>query len=82
MTTKALQQPKKRKLIDISEDTLNVLSFKAATKGKSLKAYIESLIEREAKVSDEELYAFMLEHHPTEPISEEEKKEFESWLGV
>ena len=80
MTTKALQQPKKRKLIDISEDTLNVLSFKAATKGKSLKAYIESLIEREAKVSDEELYAFMLEHHPSEPASPEEEVEFRKWL--
>jgi|GEM_PF-3851924 hypothetical protein len=82
MTTKTVKQPKKRKLIDISEEALNILSIKAVSKGKSLKAYIESLVEREAKITDEEIYAFMLEHYPPEPASEEETKAFEALLNV
>lgn len=82
MTTKAIQKPKKRKLIDISEDALQTLSVKAALKGKSLKAYMEMIIELQAELSDEEVYAFMLKNYPPQPLSEEEKKEFETWLGV
>ncbi len=82
MTTKAIQKPKKRKLIDISEDALQTLSVKAALKGKSLKAYIESLIEAEAKLSIEEAYAFLLENYPPEPASEEEEAAFRKKMGI
>lgn len=82
METKTIKQPKKRKLIDISQEAVNVLSIKAASSGKSLKAYMESLIEQEAKITDEDVYSYLLEHFPTEPANEEETKVFETWLKV
>ena len=81
MKTKTIQQPKKRKMIDISEKALDILAIKASLNDKSLKAYIEWIIERAAKISDEELYAFLLKNCPTEPVSEKEKREFETWLN-
>lgn len=82
MTTKAFQKPKKRKLIDISEDALQTLSVKAAMKGKSLKAYIETLVETDAVLSIEEAYTFLLQNYPPEPASDKEAREFEALLGV
>lgn len=41
----------KRKLIDISETTIEALSFQAKAEGVSLKKYIERLLDREAKRS-------------------------------
>lgn len=46
---------KKRKNIDLSEDVIRKLSVMAAAKGKSLKAYIESLAIREAGKIDLEI---------------------------
>ena len=39
----------KRKLIDIPEDTFERLSVKASARGKSLKGYIEQLLEEDSK---------------------------------
>ena len=42
------EQPQKRKLIDIPGNTFLALSIKAATKGISLKKYIENLLIQDA----------------------------------
>lgn len=82
MGTKTIKQLKKRKLIDISQEAVNILSIKAASSGKSLKAYMESLIEQEATITDEDVYAYLLKHFPPELASEEETKAFEMSLKI
>lgn len=75
---------KKRKIIDLPEDTFRSLSVKAAAKGKNLKVFIEELLINEAKAepTDEEIYKFMLNTHPEgkESIGDEEAGEFEAIL--
>lgn len=46
MATMAIE--KKRKNIDLSVDTLKKLSIMAASQGKSLKAFIENILETKA----------------------------------
>lgn len=38
--------------------------------------------ENQSKLTLEEAYAFLLEHYPPEPASEEETKEFKALLGL
>ena len=83
MATTALQS--KRIIIDLSEDTFRSLSIMAANKGTNLKNLIEGLLEKAAEAYDENnQYAWLSENisEGKEMIGEEEKKEFESWLGV
>ena len=83
MATTALQS--KRIIIDLSEDTFRSLSIMAANKGTNLKNLIEGLLEKAAEAYDEnKLYAWLSENisEGKEMIGEEEKKAFESWLGV
>lgn len=73
----------KRKLIDLPEDTFRNLSIMAAAEGKSLKAYIESLLISEAKtMSDEDIYNQLVKSAPDgkEIASAEEQQAFEKWL--
>ena len=57
----ALSLPRKKKLIELPEDTLKRLSFMAVSEGKSLKAFIENLLITEAKtMNDEDLYRHLL----------------------
>ena len=60
----------KRKLIDIPEDTFERLSAKASVKGKSLKGYIEDLLEEDSKRLAEPAvgygYRFTYEREPSD----------------
>ena len=83
MATTALQS--KRIIIDLSEDIFRSLSIMAANKGTNLKNLIEGLLEKAAEAYDENnQYAWLSENisEGKEMIGEEEKKSFESWLGV
>ena len=83
MATTALQS--KRIIIDLSEDTFRSLSIMAENKGTNLKKLIEGILEKAAEAYDENnQYAWLSENisEGKEMIGEEEKKSFESWLGV
>ena len=75
---------KKRKNIDLPEKTFRSLSVLAAANGKNLKAYIENVLEEEARLlEEEEVYHVLLKNPETQEIlSAEEKQTFESWLGL
>lgn len=75
-----------RKLIDLPERAIKGLQLRATTDGVSLKQYMENiLIEKsEEKLTDEQLYELMLMMYPDgyESVTDQEKENFESWLGV
>lgn len=74
---------RKRKIIDIPEDTFRNLSIMAAAEGESLKSFIEKLLISEAKlVSDEDIYRELLKADSEGKIvaSVKEQKSFEKWL--
>ncbi len=75
---------KKRKIIDLTDDSFRSLSVLAAANGKNLKAYIESILDYEASMlAEEEVYFNLLKHPDSQtPVSAEEKESFEKWLGV
>ena len=75
---------KKRKNIDLPEDTFRALSVLAAANGKNLKVFIETILKNEARMLREEaIYSEFLENPETQEIvSPEEKATFEAWLGV
>jgi hypothetical protein len=77
-------QVKKRKNIDLPEKTFRSLSVLAAANGKNLKAYIENVLEEEAKLfEEEEIYHVLLKNPETQEIlTDEEKSAFENWLGA
>ena len=82
-TTKAIE--KKRKIIDLDEDTFRTLSIRAAAEGTNLKALIEkSLKELAEETKDAELYAYLVKNFPKgkEILNAAEKEEFENWLGI
>ena len=81
----ALSLPRKKKLIELPEDTLKRLSFMAVSEGKSLKAFIENLLITEAKtMNDEDLYRHLVETRPGGKVylSDKEKEDFEKSLGI
>lgn len=83
MTTTTVQS--KKKIIDISGNTFRALSVMAASRGTNLKKFIESVLDSVAEAYDEnQQYAWLVENVPEgkEKASEEEKADFESWLGV
>jgi hypothetical protein len=76
---------KKRKIIDLDENTFRILSIKAATKGTNLKHLIENSLRGIADdIEDSELYTYLVKEHPDgkKMLSAQEKDNFESWLGV
>jgi predicted DNA binding CopG/RHH family protein len=75
---------KKRKNIDLSEDTFRALSILASANGKNLKVYIEIILNNEAKMLNEEMiYREFLKNPETkEIVSSDEKATFEAWLGL
>ncbi|SHJ99087.1 hypothetical protein SAMN05444280_14613 [Tangfeifania diversioriginum] len=80
-----MKNEKKRKIIDIKEDTFKILSIKAAEEGTNLKALIEhSLDDLAENIRDSQLYSYLLNNYPEgkEVISSSEKEEFENWLGL
>jgi hypothetical protein len=80
-----MEKERKRKIIDLNEDTFKVLSIKAAEEGTNLKALIEkSLDELAENIRDSQLYSYLLITYPEgkKIVSSKEKEEFESWLGL
>lgn len=73
---------KKRKNIDLSPETFRALSVLASANGKNLKAFIENLLDNEAKLLNEEnIYReLLLDPESQEIVSPEEKASFEAWL--
>ncbi len=78
-------EARKRKLIDLDENTFKILSINAVKNGTNLKDYIETVLNKIADdIEDSELYTYLLKNFPEgqEMISNQEKKDFENWLGV
>lgn len=76
---------KKRKVIDIDENTFRVLSMMAAAKGTNLKALIENSLKGMAdNLEDADMYAHLVKTRPEgkKILTDKEKKAFENWLGV
>ena len=75
---------KKRKNIDLSEDTFRALSVLASANGKNLKAYIETILNDEAKMLNEEMIyrEFLKDPESQDMVSSDEKAKFETWLGL
>jgi hypothetical protein len=75
---------KKRKNIDLPEDTFRALSILAAANGKNLKAFIESLLNDEARMlAEESIYLeFLRNPDSREMVAGEEKANFEEWLAL
>ena len=74
---------KKRKNIDLPEDTFRALSVLAAANGKNLKAFIEGILNDEAMMLKEEsIYLeFLKDPNSREMVTGEEKANFEQWLA-
>ena len=79
----------KRKIIDIPEDVFRCLSVKAAIKGTNMQRYIEGLLVKDVEdlvfLMDDNLAYGKISHDDPDgkvKISEEEKQNFELWLGV
>lgn len=84
MSTVALS-PSKRKIIDLDENTFKTLSIMAIQKGTNLKNYIEELLNEIAEdYEDAKIYAKLSKERPDGSImlNEQEKADFEKWLGV
>jgi len=75
---------KKRKNIDLSEDTFRALSVLASANGKNLKAYIETILNNEAKMLNEEMIYrdFLKNPESKEIVPSDEKSAFEALLGL
>jgi len=73
---------KKRKNIDLTEETFRSLSVLASANGKNLKSYIEFILDNEAKMLNEEIiYRDLLKNSESQIIiSADEKAKFENWL--
>ena len=64
---------------------LRSLSLMAANKGTNLKRLIEGLLDKVAEdYDDSKAYAWLVENRPDGQVflNENEKKDFENWLGV
>ena len=82
-TTKAIE--KKRKIIDLDEDTFRILSIRAAVEGTNLKSLIENALKYLAEdIKDAELYSHLVRNRPEgkERLSAEQKEDFEKWLEI
>lgn len=77
--------PSKRKIIDLDENTFKTLSIMAIQKGTNLKNYIENLLNEIAEdYEDAKIYDKLSKERPEGNImlNEQEKADFEKWLGV
>ncbi len=75
----------RKKLIDIPENVFRNLSIKAAANGTNLKKYIENLLIKDASdIDDNKIYAYLSGTLPDghKTVNEQDKKEFENWLGI
>ena len=77
--------PSKRKIINLDETTFKTLSIMAIEEGTNLKNYIEKLLSDIAdNYEDARLYAKLSKERPEVHVmlNEQEKSDFEDWLGV
>lgn len=81
----ATLSPSKRKIINLDESTFKTLSIMAIEDGTNLKNYIEKLLSDIAdNYEDARLYAKLNKERPEGHVmlNEQEKEDFEKWLGV
>ncbi len=81
----ATLSPSKRKIINLDESTFKTLSIMAIEDGTNLKNYIEKLLSDIAdNYEDARLYAKLNKEHPEGHVmlNEQEKEDFEKWLGA
>ena len=77
--------PSKRKIIDLDDTTFKTLSIMAIEEGTNLKNYIEKLL---SEIADNyeysKLYAKLSKERPEGHVilNQQEKNDFENWLGV
>ena len=77
--------PSKRKIIDLDDTTFKTLSIMAIEEGTNLKNYIEKLLSDIAyNYEDSKLYAKLNKERPEGHVilNQQEKDDFENWLGV
>ena len=77
--------PSKRKIIDLDDTTFKTLSIMAIEEGTNLKNYIEKLLSDIAyNYEDSKLYAKLNKERPEGHVilNQQEKTDFENWLGV
>jgi hypothetical protein len=76
---------KKRKVIDLDEQTFRILSIKAASTGTNLKVLIERMLSNMAEnIEDADMYKFLIQTEPDgkKILTKEEQDTFENWLGI
>jgi hypothetical protein len=76
---------KKRKVIDLDEQTFKILSIKAASTGTNLKALIERVLSSMAEnIEDADMYKFLIQTDPDgkKILDKKEQDAFENWLGI
>ncbi|WP_167616936.1 hypothetical protein [Maribellus sediminis] len=76
---------KKRKVIDLDENTFRILSIRAAAKGTNLKNLIENSLKSMAdNLEDSELYSYLLDVDPEgkEYLNKAEQQAFEKEMGL
>ena len=78
--------PSKRKIINLDEETFKTLSIMAIEEGTNLKNYIEKLLLSDIAYNyeDSKLYAKLNKERPEGHVilNQQEKDDFENWLGV
>lgn len=85
METAIINNPLRKKTIELPESILHNLAQKAAEKKTSLKKYMESILTSNAEdLDDAETYARLAKEQPEglNPAPEEEQQAFRKWLGV
>jgi macrodomain Ter protein organizer (MatP/YcbG family) len=76
---------KKRKVIDLDEQTFRILSIKAASTGTNLKVLIERMLSDMAEnIEDADMYKFLVQTEPDgkKILNKDEQNAFENWLGI
>lgn len=76
---------KKRKVIDLDEQTFKILSIKAASTGTNLKALIETVLSNMAEnIEDADMYKILIQTDPDgkKILNKEEQNAFENWLDI
>ena len=75
----------RREIINLNEGTFMFLSIMAEQKGMNLKNLIEEILDGVADgYDDNKIYEWLVRNVPdgTVKASDEEKADFENWLGV
>lgn len=85
METTVINNPLRKKTIELPENILRDLTIKARAKGMSLKKYVENILRHDAEdIDDSKVYARLTKEDPDGLISAapEEQEAFKKWLGI